>query len=197
MSYTTSPTISVACCTQGNDYERTPCGKRSRQIGFFSQQAFLAGSAKILVDGALRIEVHRVLCIKLNQPADSLVVCEMEHDSFVHVMVHSRGAADSCSTVVERFTCGVTFVSVSCKSSLWKSWKVWATLPRFLRLCGSFTQCSSSYFLALLMSLSMELMQQSLTICCPKSPIGSYFRECTTGRGFDRHPSVDYISGAA
>ena len=63
---------------------------------------FLVGSARILVDGALRPEVHMVLSIKLNQPRGlSSFVCEMEHDSFVHVVAHRRGAADFCRAVVE------------------------------------------------------------------------------------------------
>ena len=58
---------------------------------------------------------------------------------------------------------------------------------------------NSSYFLALLMSLSMELMQAKLDRLLSKIPywFHYYFRAYTTGRGFDRHPSVDYILGAA
>ena len=149
--------------------------KDRTRLASSSQQAFLVGSAKILVDGALRIEVHRVLSVNLNQPADSPVVCEMEHDSFVHVMVHSRGAADFCSTVVVRFTCGVTFVSFPVKGlankqlpglTVFLGSDLWINLDNF----GHFAQVlrpvrfnhamlhNSSYFLALLMSLSTELM---------------------------------------
>ena len=190
--------------------------QRSRQIGFFSQQAFLAGSAKIFVDGALRIEVHRVLSIKLNQPEDSLVVCEMEHDSFVNVMVHSRGAADFCRTVVESFTCGVTFVPFPVKGSANKQlpgltvflgFDFWIKLDNFghsaqvlrpVRFNHAMLH-NSSYFLALLMSLSLEPMQAKLDRLLSKIPywFHNYFRAYTTGRGFDRHPSVDYILGPA
>ena len=131
-------------------------------------------------------------------------------------MVHSRGAADFCSTFVERFTCGVTLVSFPVKGlankqlpglTVFLGSDLWINLDKF----GHFAQVlrpvrfnhamlhNSSYFLALLMSLSMELMQAKLDLLCPKSPIGfhNYFRAYTTGRGFDRHPSVDYILGAA
>ena len=56
-----------------------------------------------------------------------------------------------------------------------------------------------TYFIALLMSLSTELIWEKLDRLLSKIPIwfNMYFEQYTTGRGFDRHPSVDCILGAA
>ena len=56
------------------------------------------GSAKILVNGAS--------CIEVVSLADfSSFVYEMEHDSFVDVMVHKRGAADSAKLLLSAQGC--------------------------------------------------------------------------------------------
>ena len=65
----------------------------------------LVGSAKILVDVALRTEVHRVLCIKLNQLRGlSRFVCVMEH-VFVHVVVHGRAMPTSAKLLLSALGC--------------------------------------------------------------------------------------------
>ena len=64
-------------------------------IGFFSQQAF-GKLCQNLGRWHLAHRGARVWSIKLNQPRGlSKFVSEMEHDSFVHMVVHSRSAAVS------------------------------------------------------------------------------------------------------
>ena len=51
------------------------------KVAEYDPSSLGAGSAKIFVDGALRTEAHKVLCITFNQPCGlSIFVCEMEQD---------------------------------------------------------------------------------------------------------------------